>query len=578
MATQKLVLDHATLGAHLADGFRNGTSLIESPQHKPPAVGLPVQRTCRPNTKNYGTLPRSEMYEQEGNVRAPDITAQSGDSPEARSSRRLRNQWGKPRMTNNVELTTLEQVVVRQYANKFAEKNNGRDIGPMRFGTPKEVAAVNLAHGGNYKPRDEQHLRRDRDGKLPQGITVDLAKPDDGMFRVSRAVENADGTPKRDARGGVVEEVIERARTTDDPPAPERRAKTLYHVDDLKVDSRPARVWTAQNHTDKGEPVLTEDGRPAPTPSGTLVRGEDGKPRMTNHDKNGQPIEDRVGAIQRGADGKAVMVAVEKLGDRAPKGQDWGIEQTRIAIEGVPADPDKNRRERPGINQRLADRGIDPIAMETKRGITSAQFSVTKEGVPTITLPTKFRDKDHELTERARGVAHAEQWANPKNPNHKEAVAAAKMTPKDRASSPEYAACELTAQHAAMAAVTRSGGTYQPQPAPANEKLREHWAKQVSTPEGLDKFGRATDQATRVCDAKQPARDRGRENRANRSSDQIEEHARAQQARGGPEQSRSQAVADLLQGKAVPVRGAGRPAGGAAPAAPAAPEKGQKRA
>ena len=576
---QSVVIDHQNLGAHLAEGFKTGNSLIENEQRHPPAVGIPTQRQVTPGQKNFATLSRADMYERDETVKAAEITASAGNSAEDRSSRRLRNEWGKPRMTRDIELTTLEQVVVRGHVNKV-EAETGRDMGPMRFGTTKEVAAVNLAHGGAYKPSDRQHLRRDQDGNMPGGVTVDLAKPDDGMFRARETVLDENNNAKRDSRGGVVERIVERQRTTNDPAAPERRPKTLYHVDDLRVDSRPGRVWTPQNHDEKGKALIEPDAqgndRPARTPSGSLVRTEDGSPRRTNHDASGKSIDDRVGGIQRDAGGEVVMVSVEKLSDREPAGHQWGMEQTEVAIRGKAAEG--NRRARPGIDQRLAEQGVPPINITTtnQRGVSSSSFSVSDDGVPTITHPAKFKNADHELTERTRVVAHAEQWTNPGNPNHDNARKAAVMKPAERQKSPEYAACELTAQHAAMAAVTRAGGTYQPQPKAANEKLREHWAKQVSTPEGLDQFGRSTDMARRVCDGKQPERNRSRERRSNRASDQIEDHARTQQARSGPQQSRSGDLSDLMQSKPV-VRGQGRPAGGAAPAAPAAPEKGQKR-
>ena len=582
MAETQFVIDHKNLGAHLAEGFKSGNSLIENEQRHPPAVGIPTQRQVSPGTKNYGTLSREDMYGREESVKAAEITAKAGNSAEERSSRRLRNEWGKPRMTRDIELTTLEQVVVRGYVNKV-EAETGREIGAMRFGTTKEVAALNLAHGGAYKPSDRQHLRRDPEsGQMPTGLTVDLAKPDDGMFRARETVTDENGRPKMDARGGVVERVVERKRDTErgDPPAPQRRPKTLYHINDLRVDSRPGRMWTAQNYDEKGNKLVEQDRngneRAARTPSGSLIRNEDGTPRRTNHDASGKPIDDRVGAIHRDAKGEIVPVAVERLSDRAPSGHDVAIENTEIAVRGKPAEG--RQRARLGINDRLAEQGEPQIEFAVaKRGVTSSSFSV-EDGKPTITLPQKFKDKDHELTERARAVAHAEQWANPANPNHDNARKAAAMKPAERAKSPEHAACELTAQHAAMATVTRAGGTYQPQPKAANDKLREHWAKQVSDPAGLDQFGRATDMARRVCDGKQPERNRSRERRSNRASDQIEEHARAQQARGGPQQSRGNELSGLMQSKPVAVRGQGRPTGGAAPAAPSAPAKGQQRA
>lgn len=161
--------------------------------------------------------------------------------------------------------------------------------------------------------------------------------------------------------------------------------------------------------------------------------------------------------------------------------------------------------------------------------------------MPTVTLPMSFKSPERELMERSRALAHVHQWHFADGPNHGEARAAAAMPPARRADSAEFAACELTAQTAALQAVTRAGGTYHLQPKAFNHALRPHWAEQVETPGGLEKFGRSADQASRVCDGRQPTRELERE------------HRRAVYG-GGP----------------VATRGAGRPVGGAPPlAAPA---------
>ena len=274
---QSVVIDHQNLGAHLAEGFKTGNSLIENEQRHPPAVGIPTQRQVSPGQKNFATLSRADMYERDETVKAAEITASAGNSAEDRSSRRLRNEWGKPRMTRDIELTTLEQVVVRGHVNKV-EAETGRDMGPMRFGTTKEVGAVNLAHGGAYKPSDRQHLRRDQDGNMPGGVTVDLAKPDDGMFRARETVLDENNNAKRDSRGGVVERIVERQR--DD----ERSGRTGAASEDAVPRGRPSGRFPSGAGLDRPEPrtrrarrsssrtLRATTGRHAPRPAASFVR------------------------------------------------------------------------------------------------------------------------------------------------------------------------------------------------------------------------------------------------------------------------------------------------------------------
>ena len=118
---------------------------------------------------------------------------------------------------------------------------------------------------------------------------------------------------------------------------------------------------------------------------------------------------------------------------------------------------------------------------------------------PTVFLPRKYADKDTELTELARITAHLQQWGDSKSPNHGAARAAAGMSPQERVKSREFAQCELAAQHAALATVTRAGGTYQPQAKAVNDQYREHWANVVEGPKSLVDFGVATDRAERAC-------------------------------------------------------------------------------
>ena len=142
----------------------------------------------------------------------------------------------------------------------------------------------------------------------------------------------------------------------------------------------------------------------------------------------------------------------------------------------------------------------NPVKIEIVRDgrMKRARFCVMESDQrPTVFLPRKYADKDTELTELARITAHLQQWGDSKSPNHGAARAAAGMSPQERVKSREFAQCELAAQHAALATVTRAGGTYQPQAKAVNDQYREHWANVVA--KSLVDFGVATDRAEWAC-------------------------------------------------------------------------------
>ena len=565
-------LGHQELGAGLADSFRKGQSLIESAQTRPPAMGLPTQRFVSAGQENNGRVSHKDMYYKEGETKADSITATAGNSVDDRASRRARDQFGKPRMTPAQELGTLEQYAVRLKVDLQTREAADPEInGPeapesMRFATVKQANAVNLSHGGEHRPNDRQMLRRDGEGNPPQGFTVDLAQRSDTV-QITKTRTDAQGKaiPLHERGGGVQEEVVERKPANQAARTP----KTLYHVDQLKIDTRPARMYCDVNHDAQGQQLLKErNGKMVPdNKSGATIRDEKGAVRRTNHDENRKPIDDKIGALHRDEKGEFVMTPVVNTRDS----QAYGHEQAHSRLEtGVTK-----------LNAQLDTLDQDPIKVVESDKASKAEFSVDKKGVATLTVPTKVKDKDRDqhLTDVSRAVAHAEQWGNPENPNHENARKAQAMKPADRAKSAEYAACELSAQSAAMAAVTRAGGTYKPQDKASNDKLREHWAKQVETPEGLQKFGKATDMARRVCDGKAATRSLEQERRNERAQDRAAAaitHAQEQQQ----EQARDTrgTMENLLRGGPKPVvRGADRPTGGGAPPTAAAPAPAQSK-
>ena len=78
---QSVVIDHQNLGAHLAEGFKTGNSLIENEQRHPPAVGIPTQRQVTPGQKNFATLsegvpPVVESQRRQEHVTPPSASRQ----------------------------------------------------------------------------------------------------------------------------------------------------------------------------------------------------------------------------------------------------------------------------------------------------------------------------------------------------------------------------------------------------------------------------------------------------------------------------------------------------------------------
>ena len=112
------------------------------------------------------------------------------------------------------------------------------------------------------------------------------------------------------------------------------------------------------------------------------------------------------------------------------------------------------------------------------------------ETTPRLVLPSKFSDKDTELTELSRVGAHLSQWLDQDNPNHDNACKALALDRRERGSSPEHAACELAAQHVALATVTAASDTYKPQSARNNSPCREQLGPPGREPRGPDRVQR----------------------------------------------------------------------------------------
>ena len=541
-----------TLGVGLAESFRDGTALCESKQALPPPMGLPTQAVRKPGQRNYSRLTREE---QDKGVRAIPTTARPGGSPRQYDSRYARNLYGKPIMRPATELPTTEALVLRTYAVKCQKAGDPEIKVPetMVFATTGQANAVNLAYGGNKRTDQQMLVHVDR--KAPVGIDFDMRPPDDGMFRVTSHQKDEAGNLVRDAKGLPVRVTVEKPR---DPgmPAPARKTKTLYSVDDLRIDTAPVRIGVrpGMNHDEKGNEI-----NPV---SGDVVRNAKGEVAVWNHDRDGKRIEGVVGAVRRTETGEPIRASVVQLGRRS------NVEEpVKAAIElGY-------HRLKEGLTASLEREGVaQPIEITRDRRVNSAVFSaVEKDGkaVPTITLPTKFRDQNHELTEVSRAVSHAYQWQDRDCPTHAAAQKAAAMPPRNRAKSAEFAQCELVAQHAAMANVTRAGGVYQPQPKAANDQCREHWAKYVE--KDVADFGRATDRASRVCAGKEPTRSLENERRLEVKRDAAAQQLEQQRQARSQSRTRTRQPTPVREQQPAPdmgrftgaVRGADQPTGGA---------------
>ena len=478
-----VVLTHQTLGRALAADFRTGSSILETPQKHPPPVGLP-------KLGNWGAEGPKEL----------EITPRS-------------------------DLGTLEAVIARRYALDTGLKSDA----PMTFATVNEANIVNVSHGGVAR-KPEAMVRTDlRGGEAAEklGFEVRLEEPERGPWVGRIAMHDRAGEVQRDDHGGLKLQTVFQGAVYDPPP------RHLYHADDLEIDSKPKLISVEQNHD--------ENGRPVPPKPRAIVRDENGKSCHRNWDADGTPHEGRIGDVQRNRNGDPVMSVVVPLG-RDERTIEQQLDRVDRSMNAILDD----------INDRLEQAGAPPARIETRDECERAELSVemvdtqtTRARVPTITMPTEFESRNHELTERSRALSHLQQWHSQDGPNHAKAVIAAELPPAKRDASAEFAACELTAQTAALQTVTRAGGTYKPQAKEFNDGLREHWAKQVETRKGLEDFGRATDEATRVCDGNRPTPVRPDERQQSRETK-------------------------------IPVRGAGRPVGGTP--APAAQAQSQSRA
>ena len=531
-AAQQPRITRESLGEFLASEFTGKTSVIDADQQHSPPVGVRMQVTLRAGKSNFARLTSAQM---EANEQGRSIPVRSED----RTSRYKRDAYGNPEMLARSELPTLEAIPARKYAEKLAPNV------PMTFATPAQVNAVNVAWGGQSRSEAAIVIGNRKE----KGFAIDVKPPDTGMRTVMREVKDEAGNKVRDSRGLVQREAIEQQGKPR-----EREPKRLYHIDDLRMDTRPERVWTAQNHDEKGVQCRNV--------SGAVVRDDKGQ-ALSNRDENGKAIEARIGDKCRDETGKVIDRAVELVGRRS----DLTVPlQIGITTQALKAMSHKLEKDGPAIQINRDGRGAQ------------ASFSVvTKDGVdvPTVSLPRKFKSPDHELTELARAVSHVQQWKDPSSPNHDSAREAAKLPEKARANSPAYAACELTAQHAALATVTRAGGTFKAQPIAYNDKFRKAWAEQVQSPDGLQAFGDATDQASRVCAGKQPTRELAREHRQEQKRESLANQlVKTQEERGGRgDDSRGADMSGMMDTSPAPVRGGNRAA--TAAAAPAPPARGR---
>ena len=474
------------------------------------------------------------------------------------------------------QLGTLQALVIRAYAERY-QQQTGQPIGHMRFGTASQARALNVAYGGERSTSGAGNVVK----RGAQGLGFDLAEPPSDTVSVGRDKVDKAGNPVLDAGGGVVREYVDVPRDEAKLSARQREAEgptVLYHINNLHIDKRPDRCGAQANYDENGTKIAerksgrgpaAEDALPT-LKSGDALRDENGKPVM-NHDENGQEIQARVGDIKRGEDGRVIKRAVHQL---APRQLDPPAQQVEnLMAKGGKIDD---------LRDQLQQEGFEALEIKQSNAQTAQRATfhvVEKDGkeIPTITLPKGFdtMSDDNKLREVARAVSHVSQFQDAGSPNHDNAREAAKLTPAKQPTSAAYAACELTAQHAAVNVVTRHGGVHQPQAASFNDKMREAWAKQMESPEGLKAFAKATDRATRVAGGLEPdipAQVKLKERHAELGRDAAR-NERAAQGRGVAGQQRTSIdLSDMAVPTPGGVRGAGQAAGGGVTAA-----KGQTR-
>ena len=476
----------ASLAKHLAESFRDGTSLIDTPQKHPPPVGLGVQAQAQLGRRNY--LPRTGEEELRGEP-ATDCKVSRRNSV----TMYKRSRFGQPVMEPNPALPTLEALVARAYGNALAK--NGCDIGNARFATMKQANLVNKAFTGQSKGSSILM-------PAAAGLGLDLkpAEKDTRAVGQQMAWDSRAGGVRRDPNGQPIRETVE-------VPVPEgekyeRKMKVLYNTDDFAFDTVPERVDRV-DPSDRAT-VYDEQGEKIDVSGGTVGRvlyNAEGKHAYQNFDDQGNSIPPRIGEIRRDSDGDALMRSVARTGRT-------GHELTTVnkALAGVSqALKDQAGRSVDGFGTEVTivrSHEAKDVDLELQRRDPTDPEAINRV---TLTMPAEFDSSKAELAFLSRASAHLEQLVDSDNPNHTNATRAAEMPASKRAGSKELASVELVAQHAAMNNVTRAGETWSPMPKEHNDKFREHWATEVEDPEGrgLQRFADSVDRCSRVVSGKQ---------------------------------------------------------------------------
>ena len=506
------------LGQFMANQIAKGTSLIETKTNIPPPVSLQAQRKFGADDigkTNYSKLSAERLAAGD---KPKEIKVVPGDSRYAESSRFMRNQFGAPMMTSGKELSANQSLAARAWAQ--IQQEGGRDMSrvPMRFGTADQANAVNIAHGHKGQST-AQLVKGGKDAVVQKGLPpLDLAAPKKENSTGREDLMGPDGHQAFNDRGDPQFRTLDKKNENPGTRAP---AVKLYHVAELRIAERDERCRPegGKNYAlDKGKVVQVA------SKSGEPIFDSKGKAVM-NRDSNGKPVQAKVGAVIHDDKGHASRVPVVAYANHR-KDPQQALTAVKQMLDTMSV---KNQK----------DAG-EPIPVKENAKLTEARFSTDKNGKnPVVEVPTKFPNDAAQLTEYARAAAHVTQWADKNNPNHQNAREAAAMPHRKRPTSPQFAACEITAQYAALQTVTRTGQTYEPKSQAVNDQYRKHWVKQMSEPGGVDRFGDATSRATRVCDGKHPTTGQSQQYRKEREIQGWEISKQQNRAKAGPAKDQS---------------------------------------
>ena len=101
------------------------------------------------------------------------------------------------------------------------------------------------------------------------------------------------------------------------------------------------------------------------------------------------------------------------------------------------------------------------------------------------------------LQDDLRFNEHVRMFTDAEDPNHRNALAAAKMPIDERLDSPQFAACELAAQEAARRTLAHAGVPFEPFDKGLTDRCRPHWKSIASEPGAAD---RVEQSAARGCE------------------------------------------------------------------------------